>query len=180
MSDNPRSASNTTEPWSENPNVSDAIMKATYVAGGAGIALGIYGLTSGGGAKGLHWAIPLMVGAVGILAMIRHSVFHVSDARRSGVDSDPFYMIELGFVNGAVGLLALLAFFGNWGTGAEVALTLTYAVYLAAAFFLFIIRAKAKGMDGGKIFGAVMWVLQVGFMLYLGIAAAISAKLSPF
>jgi hypothetical protein len=121
-----------------------------------------------------------MVGAAGILAMVRHSIFHVSDARRSGVETDPFFMIELGFVNGAIGLLALVAFFGRWGTGAEAALTIAYAVYLGLAFFLFMARARSKGMDGARIFGAAMWVLQVGFMLYLGIAAAVAAHLSPF
>ena len=54
-----------------------------------------------------------MVGAAGVLTQFRHGVFHVSDARRTGVDSDPFYMIELGFANGAIGVLALLAFFGS-------------------------------------------------------------------
>ncbi|MHB8894739.1 MAG: DUF6790 family protein [Candidatus Geothermincolia bacterium] len=163
--------------WFTRPAVSDALMKATYVAGGAGIALGIYGLISGGGIKGLHWAIALMVGAVGLLSLVRHSVFHVSDARRSGVESDPFYMIELGFANGAIGLLALIAFFGNWGAAAEVALTLTYAVYLGLALILFLYRMKAQGVDAGKVFGACMWALQVAFMLYLGIAAAVAARL---
>lgn len=160
--------------WFTDPRASDALMQVTYLLGGAGIALGIYGLISGGGPKGLHWAVALMVGAVGIVSMVRHSVFHVSDARRAGVESDPFYMIELGFANGAIGLIALIAFFASWGTGAEVAVTLTYASYLGLALALFLYRRREKGMDGGTIFGASMWFLQVAFMFWLAIAAAIA------
>lgn len=163
--------------WFEDPKASNALMMLTYVFGGAGIALGIYGLSSGGGPKGLHWALPLMVGAVGIISMIRHSVFHVSDAARAGVESDPFYMIELGFANGAIGILALIAYFGTWGPGAEAALMLTYAVYLGSALILFLYKGSTKGMDGGMVFGAFMWFVQVAVMFYLAIAAVIAADL---
>lgn len=112
--------------------------------------------------------------------MIRHAVFNVSDARRSGVDSEPFYMIELGFANGAIGIIALLAFFGSWRAPAEVALMLTYALYLGLAFFLAFVRIRSKGFDGGNIFGLCMWLLQVGFMFYFAIAAGIAVKVRPF
>jgi len=176
----PDSSGSSKDAWWADPRVSDYLMMFTYVVGGAGIALGIYGLTRGGGPKAVHYALPLAVGAVGVLALIRHAVFHLSDARRAGVDSDPFYMIELGFANGAIGILALVAFFGSWGVASEIALMLTYALYLGLAFFLFFARVRSKGFDGGKIFGICMWLLQVGFMFYFAIAAAIAAKVSPF
>ena len=176
----PASSESSKDSWWTDPKVSAYLMIFTYIVGGAGIALGIYGLTQGGGPKAVHYALPLAVGAVGILALLRHSVFHVSDARRAGVDSEPFYMIELGFANGAIGILALLVFFGTWGVAAEVALMLTYALYLGLAFFIFLTRIKSKGFDGGNIFGACMWLVQVGFLFYFAIAAAIAAKISPF
>ena len=181
MSDaKPESGESSRNAWWADSKVSGYLMTLTYVLGGAGIALGIYGLTEGGGPTAVHYALPLAVGAVGVLSMVRHGVFHVSDARRTGVDSDPFYMIELGFANGAIGVLALLAFFGSWGVASEVALMLTYALYLGLAFFLFFARVRSKGFDGGNIFGLCMWLLQVGFMFYFAIAAAIAARLSPF
>jgi hypothetical protein len=163
------------------PRASLYLMISTYIAGGAGVALGIYGLTNGEGAvRGLHYALPLMVGAVGLLSMVRHSIFHKSDAARSGVETEPFYMIELGFANGAIGLLALLAFFGDWGVAAEAALMLTYALYLGLAFFLVVARVRSKGLDGGRVFSMCMWVAEVAFMFYLAIAAMARAHVSPF
>jgi hypothetical protein len=167
----------TTEAWWHDPKLSFYMMLATYVFGGAGIGMGIYGLSAGGGQKAVHYALPLAVGAVGVLAGIRHSVFHVSDARRAGVEGNPFYMIELGFANGVIGIVALVAFFGTWGVGAEVALMLTYSLYLGLAFFLAFARVKSKGFDGGGIFGLSMWAIQVIFMLYFAIAGAIAAHL---
>lgn len=85
----PDSIGSSKDAWWADPKVSNYLMMSTYALGGAGIALGIYGLTRGGGPKAVHYALPLAVGAVGVLALIRHSVFHVSDARRAGVDSEP-------------------------------------------------------------------------------------------
>ncbi|RJP34680.1 MAG: hypothetical protein C4536_02465 [Actinobacteria bacterium] len=165
--------------WAD-PRVSTYLMISTYVIGGGGIALGMYFLSSENVERALHYALPLMVGVVGILSMIRHSVFHASDAARAGVTTEPFYMIELGFANGAMGILALLAFFADWGVAAEAAITLVFALYLTMAFFLFLARAMAEGLDGGRILALCMWLLQVGFMFYFAIAALASAGISPF
>ena len=86
-------------------------------------------------------------------------------------------MIELGFANGAMGILALVVFFGSWGVAAEVAVMLAYALYLGMAFFIFFYKLEQKGFDGGSIFGLCMWAVEVGFMFYFAIAAAIAAKL---
>lgn len=164
----------------DDPKVSNALMMATYLVGGVGVALGIYGLASGGGPKAVHYALPLVVGAVGVLSMVRHSVFHVSDARRMGVETEPFFMIELGFANGAIGVLGLLAFFGEWGVAAETAIMFTYALYLGSAFFLALARSMSKGIDGGRAFGLIMWAVQVALMFYFAVAASIQAGLTPF
>lgn len=165
--------------WAD-PRIATYLMISTYVAGGAGIAMGLYFLSSENAERALHFALPLVVGVVGILSMIRHSIFHASDAARSGVKTEPFYMIELGFANGAMGILAMLAFFADWGVAAEAAITLVFALYLAMAFFLFLARAMAEGLDGGRILALCMWLLQVGFMFYFALAALSSAGVSPF
>ncbi|HEY5532491.1 MAG TPA: hypothetical protein VIK22_10900, partial [Candidatus Anoxymicrobiaceae bacterium] len=59
----PDSSGSSKDAWWADPRVSDYLMMFTYVVGGAGIALGIYGLTRGGGPKAVHYALPLAVGA---------------------------------------------------------------------------------------------------------------------
>jgi len=165
--------------WAD-PRISFFLMISTFVIGGVGVALGFYGLANGGGPKALHYSILLTVGVPGLLSLLRHSVFHASDAARTGYEGEPFFMIELGFATGAVGLLAIFAFAGSWGVAAEVVITLAYALYLALALCLFSVRMKAKGLDGGKIMSMSMWLLVLVFMFYFAIAAAIAAHLSPF
>jgi hypothetical protein len=161
------------------PKVSSLLMMATFIVGGAGIALGFYGWGDTGAARGLHLSFPLMVGAVGILSFVRHSLFYRSDAIRiSGTAGEPFFIIELGFANGAIGAVALLVFFATWGTAAEVALTLIYALYLLLAFFLFAAaRIKRGGLNAGVALRMFFWFLQLGFMFLFAIAAWVSAGL---
>jgi hypothetical protein len=165
--------------WWDRPAISDLLIISTYILGGIGIALGFYGLFDSDAVRGLHLAVPFMVGAVGILSFIRHSIFHRSDAERMGVAvKEPFFMIELGFANGAIGIIALLVFFRNWGAAPEVAVTLTYALYLALAFiFVSLRRARAEGLDAGMMLRLCFWALQVGLMFFFAIAAAVSAGL---
>lgn len=168
--------------WWNDPRVAGILMTITYACGGVGIALGIYGYTSDGAVKGLHYAFVLMVGAVGVISGIRHTVFYRSDSARMGVQGGtPFFQWETGFANAAIGIVALIAFFSDWGGGAEVALMLTYAVYLAFALSLVTWRrASSKELDAGMILPLGMWALTVGFMLFFGIAAAVSGELSLF
>jgi hypothetical protein len=166
--------------WFEDPKTANFLMILTYFLGGAGIALGIYALTGGGGPRALHWSLPLMVGAVGVVSLVRHSIFHVADARRAGVESDPFYMIELGFANGAIGIVALVAFFSRWGIAAEASIMFVYALYLGMAFFIFLRKVMRAGVDGGKVFALIMWTAQVFFMFYFAIAAGMARRPSLF
>lgn len=154
------------------PRISFWLSMATYAAGAAGVALAFYGLGESA-EKALHFGAPLFVGVAGVLAMVRHSVFHNSDAARSEATGEHFYMIELGFANGAVGVIALVAFFASWGVKAEISLTLAYATYLAMAFVLFLARSYRKGLDGGKVASLAGWLSLVVLMFYFGIAAAV-------
>lgn len=162
--------------WSD-PRISLYLNIATYVVGGVGIGFGLY--KAGEPVEALHYAVPLMVGVPGILSFVRHSLFHSSDQEQMrGTVETPFYIIELGIANGAMGLIALLAFFLGWGAGAEVAVTLTFAAYLLCALaFVIYNRVKERRLAPGPLAGLLLWGLWVGFMFYFAIAAAVSAGL---
>lgn len=55
--------------------------------------------------------------------------------------------------------------------------TLSYAVYLALAGVFVALRARTRGFDTGIVIRLGFWVLQVGFLFYLSIAAAASKNL---
>lgn len=74
------------------------------------------------------------VGIVGVLAFIRHVIFHKSDAKRLGWETErPDWMFEVGFANLAFGLMALLSVLAAWGTQAQGVVLLGYALYLLQA-----------------------------------------------
>jgi len=159
------------------PRISLYLNIATYIVGGIGIGFGLY--KAGEPVEALHCAVPLMVGVPGILSFVRHSLFHSSDqARMRGTVETPFYIIELGMANGAIGVVALLAFFLGWGTGSEVAVTLSFAAYLLCALcFVIYNRVKERRFAPGPLAGLALWGAWVGFMFYFAIAAAVSAGL---
>jgi hypothetical protein len=115
----------------DDPRISAALMIATYVASGLGYFLGILRWSSDGASDAILPVGLLAVGVVGVVSMIRHSVFHRSDAARMGWDLGHRnnFQIEVGFANFAVGATALAAVVLDWGTGVLAALTLVYALY---------------------------------------------------
>ena len=97
---------------------------------------GIFGVSAGlsrlpDAASALEVVTPTAVGLVGLLAFVRHFVFHESDAKRLGWESSrPEFQYEVGFANLAFALVAFFAYFGGWGVAAHVALVLGYGLYL--------------------------------------------------
>jgi hypothetical protein len=74
------------------------------------------------------------VGVVGVLAFVRHVIFHKSDARRLGWETDrPDWIFEVGFANLAFGFMGLLTVLARWGTHAQAVVLLGYALYLFQA-----------------------------------------------
>lgn len=56
------------------------------------------------------------VGIVGVLAYIRHFIFHKDDAKRMGWETDrPDWMFKVGFANLAFGVMGILAAFADFG-----------------------------------------------------------------
>lgn len=94
-------------------------MFSTYVLAGIGFFLaGLDGTATGA----LHVVTLLNVGLVGVVSFLRHVVFARSDAARMGWGDEGAsnFQLEVGFANLAVGLVALLAWAGDWGVAAEV------------------------------------------------------------
>lgn len=74
------------------------------------------------------------VGIVGILAFVRHVIFHKSDAKRLGWETErPDWMFEVGFANLAFGFMGFLSVLAGWGTQAQAVVLLGYALYLFQA-----------------------------------------------
>ena len=105
------------------------------VAGALGLGVGFSRLPDA--ASALAVATPTAVGLIGLLAFLRHFVFHESDAKRLGWESGrPEFQYEVGFANLAFALVALLAYFGGWGIGAQAAVLLGFGLYLLQAALL--------------------------------------------
>src|SRR5918994_3406322 len=90
------------------------------IAGIFGVVVGISRLPDA--ASALAVVTPTAVGLVGLLAFVRHFVFHESDAKRLGWESGkPEFQYEVGFANLAFASVAFLAYFGGGGGGAAAA-----------------------------------------------------------
>jgi hypothetical protein len=77
------------------------------------------------------------VGITGVLAFIRHVIFHKEDAKRLGWETErPDWMFEVGFANLAFGVMGILVVALSWGTHAQVIVLIGYAVYLIQAAIL--------------------------------------------
>jgi hypothetical protein len=111
------------------------------------------------------------VGIVGILAFVRHVIFHESDAKRLGWETDrPDWMFEVGFSNLAFGIIALLSVMCNQGTNAQSLVLLGYAMYLLQAAVLHGYRYFTDGRKSQ----ARLWRSCVSTFLYAGMMAFFS------
>jgi hypothetical protein len=96
------------------------------MAGIIGVGVGIWHLPDA--ASALEVVTPTAVGLVG------HFLFHESDAKRLGWESNRAdFQYEVGFANRA---FALVAYFGGWAVAAQVAVVLGYGLYLLQAALL--------------------------------------------
>jgi len=83
----------------------------------------------------------VLVGVVGIISFIRHSVYYQSDQIRMGWRQEhPEFQLEVGYANLALGIWALVAAFFSWGLVCGVMLA-AYATYLFCALLLHLSEA---------------------------------------
>src|SRR5918996_3978137 len=102
------------------------------VAGILGLGVGFSRLPDA--ASALAIVTPTAVGLVGLLAFVRHFVFHEGDAKRLGWESTgPEFQYEVGFANLAFALVAFLAYFGGWGVAAPVGVVPCHRRYFLQA-----------------------------------------------
>lgn len=143
-------------------------MIATYIIGGAGLAIG-FG-TVNADPPSLTLAVLLTIGGGGILSFFRHAVFHRSDAARMGWDygTTNAFQIETGLANLAWGLVAALAVIFGWGLAVEATTFLTFGIYMIGAAVAQVIYKRGIPM-------ALASVVFGGMLTYLGLAGLASA-----
>jgi len=106
-----------------------------------GIFIGIYLFFVNTGLA-VRVATALLVGVVGLLSFLRHSVYYRSDQARMGwTQEHPEFQFEVGYANLAIGIAALAASVLNWGPLACGITLLTYGTYLFCTFLLHLRQA---------------------------------------
>ena len=94
----------------------------------------------------------VMVGVVGILGFLRHSVFYKSDQARMGWHQDrPEFQIEVGFSNLSVAIAGILVVVLDLGYLACAIPLLVFGTYLACAAGLNLHGAIREKKNPGKV-----------------------------
>jgi hypothetical protein len=152
------------------PRISQLLMNATMAVGAIGYFIGFSKISTAGAEAAVSPVALLSVGVVGILSMVRHSVFHRSDAIRMGWNQGRRnnFQIEVGFANLAIGLPAILAVTLDWGIAVEAGFVLAYALYFAQVTVLVLMDS-----DDGKVnlFRVLMMLMQTGLLGYFALSA---------
>ena len=161
------------------PAIASVLFTATFVATIVGIFVTIYFLFINPDLA-YRIAAAVLVGVVGVLSFLRHSVFYRSDQARMGwVQDRPEFQLEVGYANLAIGLIALMAAGLNWGPLACGLSLLTYGTYLLCALFLHAyeamyvveIRVRAtKSVINTAFFVAALYIF--GYLALAGSHAA--------
>ena len=123
------------------PKAASRLFTATILASAAGIFFGIYFLFVDP-EMAIRIATALMVGVVGLLSFLRHSVFYQSDQSRLALaQENPQFQIEVGLANLSMGGAALVASLSGWGSRACGMILLIYGLYISCTSLLHIREA---------------------------------------
>jgi hypothetical protein len=159
------------------PSMAQLLNLGGMAVGAVGIFLGFYFLSSAP-LLALALVTGTCVGVVGILAFLRHVVFHRADAARMGWQTErPDWQFEVGFANLAFGLPGLIVALWLPSYPAFFVLLLGYALYLAQAAVLHLYRY----LTDAKRDSARLWRSVIGTALFaiLMLAFAWRALLGP-
>jgi hypothetical protein len=161
------------------------LMGATMAASMVGIFLGIFFLFINTDIT-VRIAAATLVGVVGVLSFLRHSVYYESDQVRMGWRQDhPEFQLEVGYANLAIGIWALVAAALGWGLVCGVMLA-TYATYLLCALLLHLSQASAREdlHDPALRERAIRSVISTGFFVLalfgFAVVALARAGVLPF
>jgi hypothetical protein len=149
---------------------------AGMVAGAIGIFFGFYYLADAPRTS-LNIVTVTTVGIVGVLAFVRHVIFHKSDAKRLGWETDrPDWMFEVGFANLAFGFMGFMVVFAKWGMQAQAAVILGYSLYLFQAAMLHGYRYFTdKERSRAKLWRSVLaTLLYAGMMTFFAVHALLA------
>ena len=161
------------------PAVASALFAATIVTTIIGIFVTIYLLLSDPGLA-YRVAAAVLVGVVGILSFLRHSVFYRSDQARMGWTQDrPEFQLEVGYANLAIGLIALMAAGLDWGPLACAISLLTYGTYLLCALLLHLYEVvyvvEIRGRATKSVVNTAFFVAALYIFGFLALAASHTA-----
>jgi hypothetical protein len=137
--------------------------------GTAGLFFGYYELFDNNLEAALNLVTVTSVGIVGLLSFTGHLIFHKSDARRLGWESDkPYYQYEVGFAHLSFALIAFFTYFGNWGITAKILTLLGYTLYLLQVGILYTWRCLSENRIFSRYFlrHAVSTLVYVALMIY--------------
>jgi hypothetical protein len=151
--------------------------------GTIGILLGYYELYGENRDAALDTIVINAVGIVALLSFAGHLIFHKSDARRLGWESDtPYYQYEVGFAHLAFALIAFFASFGNWGLEAKVLTVLGYTIYLLQIGILYAWRCFSEHRVISRYFmrHAISTFVYVGLLFYFVAKVMGSSRLDLF
>jgi hypothetical protein len=147
------------------------------ITGASGLLIGYHDLLNDNLESAANTITVTSVGIVGLLSFAGHLIFHKSDARRLGWESDkPYYQYEVGFAHLAFALMALFAYFGNWGLAAEILAILAYTLYLLQVGMLYTWRCFFEHRVFSRYFlrHAIATIIYVALMAYF-VARGMSA-----
>ncbi|OPY37076.1 MAG: hypothetical protein A4E35_01539 [Methanoregula sp. PtaU1.Bin051] len=117
------------------------LMGATFAVSMIGIFITIFLLFVNTGLA-FRVAAATLVGIVGVLSFLRHSVYYRSDQARMGwTQEHPEFQLEAGYANLAMGIAAFAAAALNWGSLACGLTIFTYGTYLFCTFLLHLQQA---------------------------------------
>ena len=114
------------------------------------------------------------VGIVGSMSFVRHVVFHTSDAKRLGWETDrPDWMFEVGFANLAFGLMGLISFLANLGIQAQTLVLLGYSIHLFQAAMLHGYRYFTYEIKSAS----TLWSSFLATLLFAGMMAFFALRI---
>jgi hypothetical protein len=161
------------------------LMGATMAVSMIGIFLGIFFLFVNTDLT-VRITAATLVGVVGFLSFLRHSVYYASDQVRMGWRQDrPEFQLEVGYANLAIGIWALVAATLSWGLVCGVMLAI-YMTYLLCALLLHLSQARAREDLHDPAFRAraIRSVISTGFFVLVlfgfAIVALARAGVLPF
>jgi hypothetical protein len=162
------------------------LMGATMAVSMMGIFIGIFFLFISIEIA-VRIAAAILVGVVGIISFVRHSVYYKSDQMRMGWRQDhPEFQLEVGYANLAFGIWALVAAVFDWGVLACGMTLAIYATYLLCALLLHLFEAHAwedLHIPAHRT-RAIRSVFSTGFfvlaLFFFGVVALARAGVLPF